>query len=81
MIGEQFDDANEVLGAVVSPRKGEIRIALWTRTAKDEDAQLRIGEFFKRNLSIGKEQQIQYSLHDESVKTRTSYRTGNTLTI
>jgi translation initiation factor 4E len=42
MIGEQFDDPEEICGAVVSPRKGQNKIALWTRTATARDKQKRI---------------------------------------
>lgn len=42
-IGENFEDDNEICGCVVSIRKGQDRIALWTRTSSNEAVQRRIG--------------------------------------
>jgi len=73
LIGEQFGaDSDEICGLVIGPRGKETRLALWTRTGEDEDAQKRIGRFFKQN--IGYDASITYQLHDESIKKGTSYR-------
>jgi translation initiation factor 4E len=37
VIGEQLAIEDEVCGAVVSVRKSFYRIALWTKTSKDEE--------------------------------------------
>ena len=60
MIGESFEYENEVLGAVVSIKKGQNRVALWTRTASDEDAQMSIGQQWKSFL--GTETFVQYNV-------------------
>ncbi|KAF2305372.1 hypothetical protein GH714_004373 [Hevea brasiliensis] len=56
MIGEQFDHGDEICGAVVNVRKQE-KIALWTKNASNEAAQLSIGkqwkEFLEYNDTIG----------------------------
>ena len=44
MIGEQFEDGNEICGAVVSVRQRQDRIAIWTRTATNEETQIHIGK-------------------------------------
>ncbi len=36
MIGETLEDADDILGAVVSIKRGQDRLALWTKTASDE---------------------------------------------
>lgn len=41
MIGEQFDYGDEICGAVVSIRGKQERIAVWTKNAANETAQVR----------------------------------------
>jgi translation initiation factor 4E len=41
MIGEQFDYGDEICGAVVSVRSKQERIAIWTKNAANEAAQVR----------------------------------------
>lgn len=36
MIGETLEDKDDILGAVVSIKRGQDRLAVWTRTASDE---------------------------------------------
>ena len=40
LIGENLNDDEDVCGAVVSVRKGQDRIALWTKTASDGKLQV-----------------------------------------
>jgi translation initiation factor 4E len=40
MIGEQFDYGDEICGAVVSVRGKQERIAIWTKNAANEAAQV-----------------------------------------
>ncbi|KAL8511761.1 hypothetical protein ACS0TY_018267 [Phlomoides rotata] len=57
MIGEQFDHGDEICGAVVNVRARQEKIALWTKNAPNEAAQLSIGrqwkEFLDYNDQIG----------------------------
>lgn len=57
MIGEQFDHGDEICGAVVNVRARQEKIALWTKDARNEAAQMSIGkqwkEFLDYNDSIG----------------------------
>jgi hypothetical protein len=41
-IGEAFEDADEICGFVVSVRKGQDRISIWTKSTKKEPC-MRIG--------------------------------------
>jgi hypothetical protein len=45
-IGEAFEEEEEVCGCVVSIRKAQDRIAIWTRTASKEAAVRSIGYAF-----------------------------------
>ena len=40
MIDEQFDEGDEICGAVASVRARQEKIALWTRTATNKAAQM-----------------------------------------
>jgi len=42
MIGEQFDYGDEICGAVVSVRGKQEKIAIWTKNAANEAAQVRV---------------------------------------
>ncbi|KAF8646864.1 hypothetical protein HU200_065669 [Digitaria exilis] len=50
MIGEQFDYGDEICGAVVSVRGKQERIAIWTKNAANETAQVSIGKQWKELL-------------------------------
>jgi translation initiation factor 4E len=40
LIGEQFDHGDEICGAVVSVRARQEKIAIWTKNASNEAAQV-----------------------------------------
>ncbi|KAJ7538133.1 hypothetical protein O6H91_11G035500 [Diphasiastrum complanatum] len=62
MIGEQFEEGDEICGAVVSVRARQDKIALWTRTASNEAAQIGIGKQWKDVLEY--QEQMGYMFHN-----------------
>ncbi|CAN1847246.1 Eukaryotic translation initiation factor 4E-1 [Linum perenne] len=50
MIGEQFEHGDEICGAVVNVRARQEKIAIWTKNASNEAAQLSIGRQWKEFL-------------------------------
>ncbi|GMH15736.1 hypothetical protein Nepgr_017577 [Nepenthes gracilis] len=66
MIGEQFDHGNEICGAVVNVRNRQDKIALWTKNAADEAAQLNIGQQWKKFLDYN--DSIGFVFHEDSRK-------------
>ncbi|XP_021899599.1 eukaryotic translation initiation factor [Carica papaya] len=69
LIGEQFDEADEICGVVASVRQQrQDKISLWTKTAANEAAQMSIGRKWKEILNIT--DQITYSFHDDSRRER-----------
>ncbi|KAK8551442.1 hypothetical protein V6N12_040080 [Hibiscus sabdariffa] len=50
LIGEQFDYGDEICGAVVNVRGRQEKIALWTKNAANETAQISIGRQWKEIL-------------------------------
>ena len=46
LIGEQFDEADEICGVVASVRQRQDKISLWTKTATNEAAQVLVLQFY-----------------------------------
>ncbi|XP_062232193.1 eukaryotic translation initiation factor 4E-1-like [Phragmites australis] len=66
MIGEQFDYGDEICGAVVSVRGKQERIAIWTKNAGNEAAQISIGKQWKEFLDC--KDSIGFIVHDDAKK-------------
>lgn len=75
LIGEYFEDSEEICGVVISPRRKENRLALWTRDARNEAAVKRIGQTFKKNVNA--QTTIGYQVHADCLKHGTSFRNEN----
>ncbi|KVI08114.1 Eukaryotic translation initiation factor 4E (eIF-4E), conserved site-containing protein [Cynara cardunculus var. scolymus] len=69
LIGEQFDDADEICGVVASVRQKQDKLSLWTKNAANEAAQMAIGRKWKDIIDVN--DKITYNFHDDS-KTRAS---------
>lgn len=74
MIGETFTDPSEVVGCVVSARRGKNRLALWTRTASDRDTTVRIGREWKN--VIESRFKIYYQSHAAAMESQSTYGTS-----
>ncbi|KAJ8761977.1 hypothetical protein K2173_006579 [Erythroxylum novogranatense] len=66
MIGEQFDYGDEICGAVVSVRVRQDKIALWTKNASNEAAQLSIGRQWKEFLNCN--EPMRFMFHEDAQK-------------
>jgi translation initiation factor 4E len=86
LIGEFFEDSDEINGVVISPRKGTNRLSLWTKNASKEETCKTIGRLFRdtllrhlldQNCDIGPELDITYAVHADCLKHSTSFRTTN----
>lgn len=73
VIGEMFDYPDEVMGVVVSIRKGNSRLALWTRTAAVPAMCQRIGYQWKMLADIPAQVPIEYQVHAEALQTNSSF--------
>lgn len=76
-IGEQFPDADEICGCVVSIRKSQDKIALWTRNAQNSEAVIAIGKEMRRALDLGDDLKLGYQVHADSLKRNSSYNNKN----
>jgi len=67
MIGESFHDIDEVCGAVVSVRKQQSKIALWTRNAARDaqEAVMKIGITLRQVLGLEDKWKIGYQAHED----------------
>jgi len=69
LIGEQFSDEGEVLGAVVSLRKGNrSRMALWTRSSSQRDVLMRVGSEWRKALPVSNAVKIGFYSHAQTMK-------------
>mmetsp|Transcript_25513 Transcript_25513/g.28344 ORF Transcript_25513/g.28344 Transcript_25513/m.28344 type:complete len:204 (-) Transcript_25513:278-889(-) len=72
MIGEHFEDSEDICGLVISPRQSSSKLALWTKTACAEKIQMSIGRAFK-GLTDGKDQ-LTYQVHADALTSRQSFK-------
>jgi len=73
-IGEVLETEGEeeqVCGCVLSVRKSQDRIAIWTKNAAMEGKVRTLGEKWKRLLDLPKNTTISYQAHSDSMKSRT----------
>jgi len=70
-IGNSFEDEDEICGVVVSIRKGNDKISLWTRNALDAEKTRRVGQQLKELL--GFQMKIQYQAHADAWETSSSF--------
>ncbi|XP_027089369.1 eukaryotic translation initiation factor 4E-2 [Coffea arabica] len=66
LIGEQFDYGDEICGAVVNVRARQEKIALWTKNAANETAQISIGKQWKDFLDYN--DQTGFIFHEDAKK-------------
>lgn len=66
LIGEQFDYGDEICGAVINVRVRQEKIALWTRNAANETAQVSIGKQWKEFLDYN--DTVGFIFHDDAKK-------------
>jgi len=67
-IGEAFEEEDEICGCVVSVRKAQNRVAIWTKTASREAVVRSIGLQFKRALELPSTVVLGYQVHSDSMK-------------
>ncbi|KAL6185173.1 hypothetical protein ACLB2K_041308 [Fragaria x ananassa] len=70
LIGEQFDEGDEICGVVASVRQRHDKLSLWTRNAANEAAQMSIGRKWKEMIDVT--DKISYSVHEDSKKDRSA---------
>ncbi|GAB9472520.1 hypothetical protein Gpo141_00009696 [Globisporangium polare] len=75
LIGETLQDDDDICGAVVSVRKAQDRIAIWSATADAEDRQRAIGRGFRQALvDFGKNEMLKYQSHADAAASGSSFQ-------
>uniref|UniRef100_A0A1J3FQ39 mRNA cap-binding protein n=1 Tax=Noccaea caerulescens TaxID=107243 RepID=A0A1J3FQ39_NOCCA len=64
LVGEQFEQGDEICGAVLNFRTRGDKISLWTKNAANEEAQLSIGKQWKELL--GYNETIGFIFHEDA---------------
>lgn len=80
LIGEAFDNSDEVCGATVNIRGKGDKIGLWTSDATNSKAVLEIGKKLKDRLQISTKLGIGYQIHQDTMDKSGSV-TKNTYTV
>jgi len=76
-IGENFEEEGEICGCVVSVRKSQDRVSLWTKTASKEQVTKSIGATWKKTLELPSTMTIGYQAHEDSMKGNSSFGSKN----
>ncbi|TYZ62772.1 hypothetical protein PybrP1_008448 [[Pythium] brassicae (nom. inval.)] len=75
LIGETLEDDDDVCGAVVSVRKAQDRIAIWSATASAENRQRAIGRGFRQALvDFGKNEVLKFQSHADAAASGSSFQ-------
>ncbi|EDW81614.1 uncharacterized protein Dwil_GK12168 [Drosophila willistoni] len=72
MIGETFDYADQICGAVVNIRNKCNKISLWTANGSDKEAVLEIGHKLREALRLNRQCQLHYHVHKDTIVKRGS---------
>ncbi|XP_055813756.1 eukaryotic translation initiation factor [Solanum dulcamara] len=76
LVGEQFDESEDICGVVANVRRSQDKLSLWTKTATNEAAQMGIGRKWKEIIDAEK---ISYSFHDDSKRDNRSAKSRYTV--
>ncbi|KAJ0393859.1 hypothetical protein P43SY_005981 [Pythium insidiosum] len=75
LIGETLHDEDDICGAVVSVRKSQDRIAIWSATASAQELQKAIGRGFRSCLiDFNKNEVLKYQSHADAAASGSSFQ-------
>jgi len=78
VVGENLSEENEICGVVVSIRKQQDKIALWTRTSMNEATALGIGKRWRALLEYPeKDPPLGFQSHEDCMRRNSSYNNRN----
>jgi Eukaryotic initiation factor 4E len=75
VVGEQFPNSTDIVGVALNLRKTGARLALWTRTSRDEIGLKSIGREFRSVVHLPASKKVGFASHADS-KHKQSSRTG-----
>jgi len=65
IVGEQFEESDEICGLFCSIRMHRFRMQMWTRNGENDDAMRSIGMQLKQTLNISDNGKLVFTLHDQ----------------
>lgn len=68
LIGDQFEEGEEICGLVCSIRTRGPRLQLWNQNADREELIMSIGNQFKKMMGLSETGKLGYSMHEDSIK-------------
>eukprot|EP00455_Lapot_gusevi_P056781 TRINITY_DN951_c0_g1_i1.p1 TRINITY_DN951_c0_g1~~TRINITY_DN951_c0_g1_i1.p1 ORF type:complete len:203 (+),score=49.46 TRINITY_DN951_c0_g1_i1:78-686(+) len=68
LIGEELDADDEVTGAVLSPRRAQDKLAVWTRNAANEEAVMAVGRRLRSLLDLDPSIKLEYQVHADAMQ-------------
>ncbi|KDO29497.1 hypothetical protein SPRG_06037 [Saprolegnia parasitica CBS 223.65] len=74
LIGEALEDEDDICGCVVSVRKSQDRLAVWTKTAVNEPLQRTVGRNFRKVLDLGKNEVLKFQSHADAAASGSSFQ-------
>ena len=74
LIGENMNDKGDVCGAVVSVRRANDRIAVWTASADQPEIQKGIGRCFRQSLDLSRSIPLKYQSHADASASGSSFQ-------
>eukprot|EP00035_Acanthoeca_spectabilis_P024008 m.451952 g.451952 ORF g.451952 m.451952 type:complete len:185 (+) comp20239_c0_seq1:333-887(+) len=74
IIGDQFDDGDEICGAVISIRYREDIVSVWNRSAHKGDVTQKIKRTLQNVLELPMDCVMEYKAHDASLRDKSSFR-------
>jgi translation initiation factor 4E len=66
LIGEELDNEDEICGAVISPRRVQDKLAIWTKNADNTEVVMAIGRKLRQVLEIGANDKLEFFVHAEA---------------
>jgi len=70
IVGDHFDDADEICGLIVSKKSKGFRFNLWIKTANDMDARKRIAKQLKKIACFTKDRSVRFISHEDKMNSR-----------
>lgn len=65
IIGETLDDGENIVGCVLGKRRSLVKLAVWTRSKDDVEANMTIGERLRKVLAVSPAVAIEYYSHSD----------------
>mmetsp|Transcript_7174 Transcript_7174/g.10770 ORF Transcript_7174/g.10770 Transcript_7174/m.10770 type:complete len:230 (+) Transcript_7174:108-797(+) len=73
VVGETLDETGDICGCVISLRKNQDRLALWTASCMDPKTQLLIGKRLRLALGLPRNTLLQYQSHADAAQSGSSF--------